>query len=153
MFVAHQSLGRSANSRAVFVSSEEPECCKPQNASGRLAPEEPAFPAKEFSSADAWSIGIYWLVDIVTGPPGYPAAILISGVEGVQGPGRVTRRFGIDREFNDKKADEGSRLWLEDRGVVIDPRTILETPRIGVTYAGPTWANKRYRFVLRSLEG
>ena len=109
-----------------------------------------------FGDAGIWYIylcyGIYRLLNIVTGPRDYPAAILIRGVEGVDGPGRLTRHFGIDASFNGKKAEKESKLWIEDRGVVIDPRTILRTPRIGVAYAGPVWAAKKYRFVLRSFE-
>ena len=96
--------------------------------------------------------GVHWLLNIVTGPPHFPAAILIRGVEGIPGPGRVTRNFGIDASFNCKKAEWGSGLWLEDRGVIIDPQAISKTPRIGVSYAGPIWANKEYRITLRSLD-
>ena len=109
-----------------------------------------------FGDAGVWYIylcyGVYQLLNIVTGPRDYPAAVLIRGVEGIPGPGRVTRHFGIDTSFNRKKAEKGSGLWLEDRGIVIDPCDIVQTPRIGVAYAGPIWANKKYRFVLRSHE-
>jgi DNA-3-methyladenine glycosylase len=109
-----------------------------------------------FGEAGVWYIylcyGVYWLLNIVTGAHDYPAAILIRGVEGVQGPGRVTRHFGIDASLNRKPAEKANGLWLEDRGVVIDPRTILKTTRIGVSYAGPIWANKKYRLILESLQ-
>jgi DNA-3-methyladenine glycosylase len=109
-----------------------------------------------FGDAGVWYIylcyGVYQLLNIVTGPRDYPAAVLIRGVEGIPGPGRLTRHFGIDSVFNRKMARKASGLWLEDRGVVIDPCNIMKTPRIGVAYAGPIWANKKYRFVLRALE-
>ena len=109
-----------------------------------------------FGDAGVWYIylcyGAYWLLNIVTGPREYPAAILIRGVEGIPGPGRVTRHFGINASFNSKEANKENGLSFEDRGIVIDPRNIVKTARIGVAYAGPIWANKKYRFVLRSLE-
>jgi DNA-3-methyladenine glycosylase len=109
-----------------------------------------------FGDAGVWYIylcyGVYWLANIVTGPPDYPAAILIRGVEGVSGPGRLTRHLGIGPSLNGRRAEKGSGLWLEERGVMINPRAISKTPRIGVSYAGPIWANKEYRFVLRSLQ-
>jgi DNA-3-methyladenine glycosylase len=86
------------------------------------------------------------MLNLVTGPRDYPAAILIRGVEGVVGPGRVTRALGIDRKLNAKAATPVSGLWIEDRGVRVPPRLIHATPRIGVDYAGPVWAGKKWRF-------
>lgn len=92
--------------------------------------------------------GIHEMLNLVTGPEGYPAAILIRGLEDVSGPGRLTKRLGIDRRFNAKPATCGTGMWLEDRGVPIDPSKIRATPRIGVDYAGEDWAMRPYRFVL-----
>src|SRR5581483_2927462 len=61
--------------------------------------------------------GIHEMLNLVVGPRDWPAAILIRGVEGAIGPGRVTRVLGIDRRLNDQPATEASGLWLEDRGV------------------------------------
>lgn len=35
--------------------------------------------------------GIHWMLNLVTGPMNDPQAVLIRGVEGVSGPGRVTK--------------------------------------------------------------
>ncbi len=91
--------------------------------------------------------GIHEMLNLVTGPRDRPAAVLIRGVVGASGPGRVTRAFGIDRRLNGAPADTSSGLWVEDRGVRIPPRAIRATPRIGVDYAGPVWADKPWRFV------
>ena len=90
--------------------------------------------------------GVHWMLNVVTGKEGYPSAILIRGVDGVGGPGRVTKFFGIDKSLYGKKAEKLSGLWFEDRG--FEKGKIIRTKRIGVGYAGP-WANKLYRFVLR----
>jgi DNA-3-methyladenine glycosylase len=37
-------------------------------------------------------------------------------------------------------------LWVEDRGVVVRPREIVRTPRVGIHYAGE-WVDKPWRFV------
>jgi DNA-3-methyladenine glycosylase len=88
------------------------------------------------------------MLNVVTGPEHFPAAVLIRGVEGVRGPGRVTRELGIDRELNGADATTGAgELWLEDRGVVVRRCEVCATPRIGVAYAGEIWAAKRWRFV------
>ena len=91
--------------------------------------------------------GIHEMLNLVVGPENYPAAILIRGVEGAIGPGRVTKTLAIDRALNAASAtDEASGLWLEDRGVRVPAAHVETTPRIGVDYAGPIWSMKHWRF-------
>jgi DNA-3-methyladenine glycosylase len=92
--------------------------------------------------------GVHELLNLVVGPGGHPAAVLIRGVAAWSGPGRLTRALGIGRRLNGRPASRACGLWLEDRGVRIPPRAIRATPRIGVAYAGPVWAAKPWRFVL-----
>ena len=89
--------------------------------------------------------GMYHCLNIVTEKKDYPAAVLIRGVEGANGPGRVCRYFKIDRDLNGKII--GKDLWFEDRGAKISKSKILKTARIGVAYAGESkdWL---WRFVL-----
>jgi DNA-3-methyladenine glycosylase len=35
--------------------------------------------------------GLHWMLNVVTGPIGYPAAVLIRGVETLAGPGSLTK--------------------------------------------------------------
>lgn len=95
--------------------------------------------------------GIHEMLNLVVGPPAWPAAILIRGVEGVRGPGRVTKQLAIDRTLNRLPAARSSGLWLEDRGLVVPRANIQTTPRIGVDYAGPEWSAKPWRFVLTEI--
>lgn len=91
--------------------------------------------------------GIHEMLNLVVGPENWPAAILIRGVEGAIGPGRVTKALAIDRRLNRASAaSEASGLWLEDRGVRVPRRLVETTPRIGVDYAGPIWSMKHWRF-------
>ncbi|HUR60708.1 MAG TPA: DNA-3-methyladenine glycosylase [Opitutaceae bacterium] len=91
--------------------------------------------------------GIHEMLNLVVGPRDFPAAILIRGVEGAIGPGRVTKSLSIDRQLNGAAATlESSGLWLEDRGVRVPGRMVEATPRIGVDYAGPIWTMKHWRF-------
>ncbi|MBD3248161.1 DNA-3-methyladenine glycosylase [Candidatus Falkowbacteria bacterium] len=94
--------------------------------------------------------GMYNMLNFVTGEKDYPAAILIRGVEGFDGPGKLTRHLKIDRSFNKMEICPKSGLWVEDRGEVIAKKDIIRTPRIGVDYAGEIWKNKPYRFVLKT---
>ncbi len=106
-----------------------------------------------FGPAGIWYVyliyGMHEMLNIVTGPVDYPAAILLRGVEGVSGPGRLTRFLDIDKErFNHRPAVPDSGLWIEDRGRVTEPAAIVRTRRIGVDYAGE-WAAAEYRFLLQ----
>jgi DNA-3-methyladenine glycosylase len=91
--------------------------------------------------------GMHEMLNLVTGPEGYPAAVLIRGLSACSGPGRLTKALGIGRDLNGTTATTDSGLWIEDDGVVVPRRAIRATPRIGVAYAGPRWAAKRWRFV------
>ncbi len=97
--------------------------------------------------------GMHNLLNVVTGPKDYPAAVLLraaeSPAEGVSasGPGRLTRAFRVDRAL-DRASFAGPELWLESGDPVQDSEA-GRTPRIGVDYAG-SWARRRFRFVIRN---
>ena len=90
------------------------------------------------------------MLNLVTGPEGWPAAVLIRGLAGIDGPGRLTGALQIDRTLNGQLAEPASGLHLEDRGVRIPRAWVHATPRIGVAYAGPVWAAKPWRFFIES---
>ncbi len=97
--------------------------------------------------------GMHEMLNLVTGPRGHPAAVLIRGVEGARGPGRLTKAFAVDRRLNGAGCAPASGLWIEDRGVRVPRGAITAAPRIGVDYAGPVWAGKPWRFVLSAALG
>ena len=88
--------------------------------------------------------GMHWMLNFVTGSPEYPAAVLIRGSLGVNGPGRLTKHFGIDGSFNKKWISKSSAIWVESSD--IHTSKIHSGPRIGVNYAGPVWSKVPYRF-------
>ena len=94
--------------------------------------------------------GMYFCLNMVTEKKDFPAAILIRGVQGVSGPGRVCRFFNIDKTMNALPANKKTGLWIEDRGIKINPRHIKRGTRIGVDYAGK-WKDKKWRFYLNTL--
>ncbi|OGY62376.1 MAG: 3-methyladenine DNA glycosylase [Candidatus Harrisonbacteria bacterium RIFCSPHIGHO2_01_FULL_44_13] len=107
-----------------------------------------------FGPAGRWYVyftyGMHWMLNIVTGKEGYPAAILIRGIQGINGPARLTKILHIGKNFNNKPANRKTGLWIENGGVVVKKSEIKKGPRIGVDYAGPVWGKKLYRFWITS---
>ena len=89
--------------------------------------------------------GMHNLLNVVTGTKDYPEAVLIRGVEGHIGPGRVTKFLQIDRTLNREPLVTSSRLWIEDDGV--KPPRFKSTPRIGIAYATKRDQQRKWRFV------
>ena len=87
--------------------------------------------------------GMYWMLNIVTGMENDPQAVLIRGLKGCTGPGRVTKLIGIDRSFYGEDLTTSSRIWIEDQGITPVYKT---GPRVGVDYAGEPWTSMLWRF-------
>ena len=90
--------------------------------------------------------GMHNLLNVVTGPKDYPEAVLIRGVEGAIGPGRVTKFLHIDRTLNLEPLATSRFLWIEDDGN--KPPRFKSTPRIGIAYATKRDQNRKWRFVI-----
>jgi len=88
--------------------------------------------------------GQYWMLNFVTGKEDDPSAILIRGIEGFSGPGRVGRQLQLDRSFYGENLSKSSRIWIEDGDPVSEIRT---SKRIGIDYSGE-WKEKMWRFYL-----
>jgi DNA-3-methyladenine glycosylase len=95
--------------------------------------------------------GMYHCFNVVTEPAGVAAAVLVRGVEPVQGlppgsrtdgPGRLCRAFGITLAHN--RLDlQTSSLYVE-AGAPVPEAQVARGPRIGVDYAGE-WAAQPFR--------
>jgi len=92
--------------------------------------------------------GMHWMLNVVAGPINHPAAVLIRGVEGIVGPGRLTKALGITGRLNTERASEEAGLWFSE-GKRVPDEQIARSARVGVEYAGPFWSSKPYRFTLR----
>ena len=103
-----------------------------------------------YGEAGHWYVylcyGMHFMLNIVTGPKDYPAAVLIRGLSKLDGPGIITQELAIKKDMNGKISLPEYGLWIEDRGMKIPKKNIVRTSRIGVEYAGK-WAKKPYRFV------
>ena len=88
--------------------------------------------------------GIHNMLNIVTGEENSPQAVLIRGIEGFDGPGKLTRALNIDRKLNGENLIKSNLLWLENNGCSFRYKT---TKRIGIDYATPEYRNKLWRFI------
>ena len=90
--------------------------------------------------------GMYWLLNIVSDDEGEGSAVLIRGLEGFNGPGRLGRELKLDSSFYGENLETSNRLWIEDAPTV---EQYESTPRIGVDYAGEPWISMPWRFVVK----
>jgi DNA-3-methyladenine glycosylase len=110
-----------------------------------------------------FTYGIHWMLNLVCGPEKYPAAVLIRGLDRgitnshlrksntprlLNGPAKLTKYLKIDRTLNAQPLSKKTGLWVEDRGIVVKPRDIKRTPRIGIAYA-EEYVHKPWRFVVK----
>jgi DNA-3-methyladenine glycosylase len=114
--------------------------------------------------------GLHHCLNVVCGPDGEAAAVLIRAVEplaGIErmrtrrgptagpdrrlaaGPARTCQALGIDRTLSGLDLVTDERLWLaHDPAGPPTASAIVSGPRIGVDYAGPAWAARPWRFGL-----
>lgn len=109
--------------------------------------------------------GIHHLFNVVTNKKELADAVLIRGIQPLNGlslmkerrglsseknlcdgPGKLTQALSIKTEMSGCSLMEPP-LWIEDRDFTIDEKRIDATPRIGVDYAGEH-AKRKWRFVL-----
>ncbi|GAA4377369.1 DNA-3-methyladenine glycosylase [Hymenobacter koreensis] len=99
--------------------------------------------------------GRYALFNIITNEAGKADAVLIRGLEPVEGiaemqlrrglstvstkltagPGLLTQALGINTSHYGNDVT-GNLIWLEDRGDAVPPEQIRASPRVGIDYAG-----------------
>ena len=97
--------------------------------------------------------GIHWMLNVVTGDVDYPAAVLIRGVETLDGkihyngPAKLTKALGITGSINGQVLSKKTGLWFESPRPNSPKLKVVTSPRIGVDYSGPIWSQKRYRFL------
>lgn len=99
--------------------------------------------------------GMYDCFNVVTEPEGVAAAVLVRGLEPLEGfaphartdgPGKLCRAMGITRRHN--RLDLTSPpMWIEEAEPV-SSRQVAKGPRVGVDYAGE-WAARPYRLWIR----
>ena len=88
--------------------------------------------------------GIHYLFNVVSGAEGFPEAVLLRGVEGYNGPGKLTKALCIDKSLEGDILYLSQNLWLEDDGVHAQYST---APRVGIDYAAQKDRDIHWRFI------
>ncbi|MDV0447306.1 putative 3-methyladenine DNA glycosylase [Methanosarcinaceae archaeon Ag5] len=91
--------------------------------------------------------GIHFLLNIVTSTSEIPQAALIRGVEGYNGPAKLTKAMQIGKELNAVDLTESDELWIEDDGFAAE---YITTKRIGIDYATEPYKSIEWRYVLKN---
>jgi DNA-3-methyladenine glycosylase len=115
--------------------------------------------------------GMYAMLNIVTEPEPFPAAVLIRALEPLEGlalmrthrrrgraragpereltngPGKLCQALQIDRSLNQWDITLGQQLWLE-AGPAIPREAIATGPRLNIDYAAPADRAAPWRFWL-----
>ena len=86
------------------------------------------------------------LLTIVTGHEGHPEGVLVRGVDGFDGPGRVGRELGLELSMYGSEMSPDGVLWMEDDGCRPGYTAFL---RIGIGYASEEDRARPWRFRVR----
>ena len=90
--------------------------------------------------------GIHWMLNVVTAEKGIPQAVLIRGIEGFIGPGKLSKELGIDRSYYGLDLVVSKRIWIENDGY---KPSMVTGPRVGIDYAGSPWKEKEWRYLAK----
>lgn len=112
--------------------------------------------------------GVHYLFNVVLGPPDDPIAVLVRGIEPLEGtdimlqrrkmeklkpnvgagPGAAAQALGIGKALNNADLTTGDKIWIEDSGIRVPEETIVAATRVGVPYAQED-ALLPYRFFIK----
>jgi DNA-3-methyladenine glycosylase len=117
--------------------------------------------------------GMHFMLNIVTEPQSFPAAVLIRAIEPQEGidlmqtnrspnhrliaatphrltsgPAKLCQALKIDKELNNWDVTLGQKLWLEPAAAIPDT-AVMTGPRIGIDYAQPEDRVAPWRFWVR----
>ena len=87
--------------------------------------------------------GMHWMMNVITGDVDDPQGVLIRACVDAPGPGRLTKKLGITKEYNRQNILTCPDLWIDDDG----RRFAIETDkRVGIGYATQEDQDRLWRF-------
>ncbi len=83
--------------------------------------------------------GVHFCFNVVTADEGVPEAVLVRALAPVDdgelsanGPGKLCKALQLGRSENALDLCVSEKLWLEDRGFLVEPGRLADGPRIGI---------------------
>lgn len=88
--------------------------------------------------------GIHNMLNIISGNYGNAQGVLIRGVKGYIGPGKLTKALAINLDLNMEDITTSNKIWVEDIGI---SAKLIAAKRVGIDYATQEDQNKLFRFI------
>jgi DNA-3-methyladenine glycosylase len=115
-----------------------------------------------------FTYGVHWMLNVVTEPEGSPAAVLIRGMQPVEGfeamqrlrpagttdgPAKLTQALAITGALNGVDiCTPGGELWIEP-GDPIPDEQVTTGPRVGIHSVPEPWRSIPWRFLAHPAAG